>query len=99
MPQDTLRVIAHFRAKPDTVDALKNLLATLIEPTRAEDGCITYELWQNDQDPTDITFVEEWTNHAALETHLATEHIQSALGQLGDLVDAAPDIRTYTVVA
>ena len=46
------------RARHDTVDQVRKILIELIEPTRAEEGCITYELLQNDADPADFTFVE-----------------------------------------
>jgi quinol monooxygenase YgiN len=70
----------------------------LIEPTRKEAGCISYELLQNKQDPTDLTFVEEWESDAALDAHLATEHIREALSKVPDLVAAEPDIRRYSLV-
>ncbi|TNF73803.1 MAG: antibiotic biosynthesis monooxygenase, partial [Acidobacteria bacterium] len=44
MASDTLRVVARLVAKPDKVDELRTLLTGLLEPTRAEPGCISYEL-------------------------------------------------------
>jgi quinol monooxygenase YgiN len=44
-------------------------LASLLEPTRSEVGCIIYELMQNEADPADFTFYEEWTDAAALFVH------------------------------
>jgi quinol monooxygenase YgiN len=98
MSENSLRVVARIKAKPEKVEEVKNLLSGLIEPTRKESGCVVYELLQNKKDPTDFTFVEEWESESALENHFSTEHIQSALPQLGDLAAEAPDIRTYTVV-
>lgn len=95
----TLRVVARIPARPDTVDAVKAVLLTLIAPTRAESGCIRYELLQNHEDPTDFTFVEEWSGDAALQAHMGTPHIAAALGKLGDLLGGAPDIRRYSAVA
>jgi quinol monooxygenase YgiN len=95
---DRLRVVARIIARPDKVVELRLLLAGLIEPTRKEAGCISYELLQNNQDPTDLTFVEEWENDAALDAHLATEHIREALAKVPDLVAAEPDIRRYSLV-
>src|SRR5690606_5074249 len=99
MSNGTLRVVAHITAKPDTVDETKKVLLGLIEPTRAEEGCVTYELLQNNADPTDLTFVEEWSGDSALDAHLATSHIQNALERFGDLLAAPPDIRRYTLIS
>ncbi len=99
MPEDSLRVVARIVAKPDKVEEVRELLSGLIEPTREEEGCIVYELLQNRSDPTDFTFVEEWTNDPALDAHLASAHIQSALPKVQELAAEAPDIRTYRVVS
>jgi len=98
MSANSIRVIARFAAKPDRVDDVSRILTALIEPTRKETGCITYELLQNKNDPTDFTFVEEWTSKTALDQHLATEHIGNCVAQIGEHVEANPDIRIYKVV-
>ncbi len=94
----SLRVVAHLISKPETVERTREVLLGLIEPTRAEDGCITYELLQNDADPTDLTFVEEWTNDAALDAHLASPHLLAARERLADLLAAPSDIRRYRLI-
>ncbi len=94
----TLRVVAHLRAKSDKVDETKNALASLLEPTRAEAGCIRYELMQNDSDPTDFTFVEEWSGNDSLDEHLLTEHIRKLVARADELFAAPPDIRRYTLI-
>lgn len=99
MPSSTLRVVAHFRARSDTIEELKSLLAGLVAPTRAEDGCIRYELHQDNEDPLRVTFIEEWSDDAALDAHLASAHVQAALAQAPDLLDADPDIRRCTMIA
>ncbi|MBF2008123.1 MAG: antibiotic biosynthesis monooxygenase [Chlorogloeopsis fritschii C42_A2020_084] len=91
----TIRVVARIIALPDKVEALKAVLLELIEPTRQEYGCIKYELLQNQSDPTDFTFVEEWASNHALDAHLASTHIEKAVAQLDGLVAAEPDIRRY----
>jgi len=93
----SLHVVAHIPAKPDHADEVRAILEAFIEPTRREPGCITYVLLQNNADPSDLTFVEEWTDAAALDAHLQTDHIRSGLAKLNDLLSGTPDIRRYTV--
>jgi quinol monooxygenase YgiN len=94
----TIRVVAHLPAKKDTIEKTRAALNALIEPTRAEDGCIVYELMQNNADPTDFTFVEEWTSDAALDAHLQSDHIRALQSQADELFAAPPDIRRYTLL-
>lgn len=98
MPANSLRVVARIKAKPENVGEVRELLCGLIEPTRKESGCISYELLQNTDDPTDFTFVEEWESRAALESHAASDHLKAIGPKLRPVLTSAPDIRTYSVV-
>ena len=53
----TIRIVARFVARPETVEELRVLLLGLLEPTRKEPGCVGYELLHNMADPTDFTFL------------------------------------------
>ncbi len=99
MSPTSLRVVARITARKDTVAEVRAILIGLVAPTRAEAGCVVYELLQNRADPTDFTFVEEWASDAAFERHHTTEHIRAAFPKLEALVANPPDIRTYSVVA
>lgn len=94
----TVRVVARLIAFPDKVDDLKALLLKVVESTRTETGCIRYELLQNQADPTDFTFVEEWGSDEALNTHLGSEHVGAALARAPELLVEGPDIRRYSLL-
>lgn len=93
-----IRVVAHITAKPEKIEELKEMLLGLIAPTRVEAGCSRYELHQNNADPTDFAFIEEWESDAALDAHLSAPHLQAAFPRVPELCSAAPDIRRYTLV-
>lgn len=95
----TLRVVAHLTAKSDKIEETRHALLSLVDKTRAENGCITYELMQNNDDSTDFTFVEEWSSDDALNIHLESEHIAQLRARADELFAAPPDIRRYTLIA
>lgn len=100
MPNESsVYVVARLIALPEKTESLKALLVGLISPTRTEKGCLSYELWQNQSDPNDFTFVERWESVANLEAHLSSQHIQDAIAQLDGLVATEPDIRRYTQIS
>lgn len=94
----SLRVVAHLISKPDSINETRDVLLGLIGPTCAEAGCVTYELHQNTADPTDFTFIEEWTDDASLDAHLESAHLAAAREKLGDLLAAPADIRRYRLI-
>src|SRR5512140_3091191 len=90
-----VHVIARHFARPDTVDAVRGILRSLIAPTRAEPGCLKYELFQNVDDPTDFTFVETFASDAALAAHAAAPYVASLAATLGPLTARPSDVRRY----
>ena len=98
MPNQTLKVVARITAQPEKVEQVSSILLSLLEPTRQEQGCIGYQLLQNRADPSDFTFVEEWTSDAALDAHLTTPHVHNAISKLESLLAEAPDARRYAVI-
>jgi quinol monooxygenase YgiN len=94
-----VHVVAHFNARPDTVEAVREVVTGFIEPTRKEAGCITYVLVRNDADPLELTFIEEWASNEALDVHLQTPHLKQGAAKLASLLSKPGDIRRYTLVA
>jgi quinol monooxygenase YgiN len=69
-----LIVIATVVAKKESVEQLKGELLKLVAPTRQEEGCISYTLQQDNEDPSVFIFYETWENLAYLEKHMASSH-------------------------
>lgn len=99
MTVDTsLRVIAHVRAKPDHVAQVQDILMSLVDATRKEPGCLSYELLQNHADQEEFVFVERWASAAAEQAHFVMPHLLATLQQLSGLLASEPQIRRYGVV-
>lgn len=90
-----VHAFATLIARPDTIDATRDALAALVAPSRAEAGCDHYELFQSTDEPTRFQTVERWADAAAVQTHLASDHIQAAFAAAGDLLGAEPVIQSF----
>ncbi|MBX3235237.1 MAG: antibiotic biosynthesis monooxygenase [Nitrospiraceae bacterium] len=98
MERGNIRVVARVTARPDKVEELKHLLATLVEPTRQESGCLSYDLLQGTADDRDFTFVEQWIDQTAIDRHMQSAHVQEVLALVSELTAAQPDIRCYRCI-
>ena len=78
-------MVAKIEALPGKVKVVREILGKLIEPTRKEAGCLTYELWQNKANETDFAFVEVWSSEAALDAHAASQHLEAVAAELQGL--------------
>jgi quinol monooxygenase YgiN len=70
----TIVVFARIKARQDSVESVKSELLKMVEPTRKETGCITYQLHQDNEDPAVFVFYEIWDSAASLERHKDTDH-------------------------
>jgi quinol monooxygenase YgiN len=55
-----------------------HVLQRLVEETRKEKDCLSYQLYQNLDERNDFTVVEDWASNAAIDSHMVTEHVQDA---------------------
>ena len=72
-----LSVVAECFVKEGFAEELKAEMIKLLEPTRAEDGCINYDLHQNQEDENHFIFYENWESAAHLAKHAQSAHIMA----------------------
>jgi quinol monooxygenase YgiN len=92
-------VVAEVKAKPGKEDALRARLLGLIEPTRAEEGCIQYNLHEAAGEPGRLLFYEIWRSKPDLDQHLATPYLQDLFAAIPELVEGDPRIVIYRRIA
>jgi len=67
-----LTLIPFFTIKAGEVEAVRRAHLSVVESTRAEPGCIDYDLYQSLEDPSVLFFYENWTDADALDAHVNT---------------------------
>ena len=60
---------------------LGSLLSGLVSPTRAEAGCLSYELNTSLEKPGVFLFYEKFAGQNALDVHVSSAHFQNFLKQ------------------
>ncbi|MBS3905009.1 MAG: antibiotic biosynthesis monooxygenase [Simkania sp.] len=73
----TILCLSYFQAKPQYRDVLILELLKLVESTRAERGCIYYELFLDNEDPNFLIVAEKFVNQQALDDHEKKPYIVS----------------------
>lgn len=83
-------------------DRIEDFIAAVSEvsvPTRAEDGCVFYELYQTEDDPSVFYFCEEWKDFEDLQKHLASDHVAAFIKALDGVVEVEVEpVRWHKVV-
>ncbi len=74
-----LTIVARIQANPDQTERVKDELSKLISPTRAEAGCIQYDLHQDNDNPAVFVFYENWESRELWQTHMNSPHLKAYL--------------------
>ena len=91
-------VFALVKAKPGMEEAVKQELSALVGPTRAEEGCINYDLHQSLDDKGHFRFYENWTSKELLDRHLQSAHVQRFIAKADGLLAEPPEITLWEMV-
>ena len=70
-----LTIVANSHANPDQIDLVKKELEKLVPITRAEEGCIQYELHRDNDNPAHFMFYESWESRDLWLTHMNAPHL------------------------
>lgn len=79
MSTPKLTITGSVLAKADKIDLVKSELLKLIDITRAEEGCIQYDLHQDNENPAQFLFFENWENRELWQKHMGNSHIAAYL--------------------
>lgn len=83
---DAFVSIAILKAKLGKVDFLRQELLAMIEPTRKEEGCLEYVLYETVHDSSIFYMREAFVNKAAFDLHLASPHFQFLSSKFDELL-------------
>ena len=98
MAEKKVTVMALIKVKVGMEEKAKNELLALVRPTRAEKGCINYDMHQGLIDKSLFLFHENWESEENLKTHFETEHIKNWLRVADELLAEPLDLTTWKKV-
>ena len=96
---ETLRIVASMLVAPGKRDALLPEMKKLVDDTRAEVGCIRYDLFQGDDNPDVLVFIEEWETRPLWEAHMKGEAIRAFNARIHAGAFAAGEVHPLTQIA
>lgn len=99
MTNKQVTVLARINAKAGMTDTVKQEILALIEPTRAEPGCINYDLHQSSSDPCLFMLYENWKSLKDLEEHLEMPYLKAFKEKADRLLAAPLDITLWDMMS
>jgi quinol monooxygenase YgiN len=75
MSTQKLTIVAKIVAKLDKTELVKTELIKLIAITKKEEGCINYDLHQDNENKNIFLFYENWESRELWQKHMNNTHI------------------------
>ena len=83
-----VNVLVWLKAKKGKEVALARALKALVARSRAENGCLTFDLHRSKDNPGDFFIHEIWSREADLANHRLMPHFQYWVGLQGAILES-----------
>ena len=93
-----IKIVATSVIKDEKREEYIQLVKELIEKSKQEQGCISYGLFQDINDPSIITFIEDWQDQKSIELHRNSEHFKRIVPLLADFRVSKGEVNLYKEV-
>ena len=94
-------VIASFHPKKDKANEVKEIILSMIKPTRSEEGNELYNFYEEkNKDGKIISFhlFEIYKNSAALDFHRETTHYKDYRSKIDDLLEKPREVKVLNSI-
>lgn len=89
---DEVHIVCELRCETANRERVRELALQFIEPARAEDGCLYYNLHQKLDEPNTFFIIDGWANQATVDAHAGNAHVANVMKELGPLLTFGPSL-------
>jgi quinol monooxygenase YgiN len=86
-----ITVVAIFEPKAERTEQFLELMAPMVEGSREEQGCLLYDLYEEDGQGRYV-LLEEYVDQEALEAHRGTDHYTTYRASSGDILERPVEV-------
>ncbi|MGL4854450.1 MAG: putative quinol monooxygenase [Lentisphaeria bacterium] len=81
-----ITIVARCVVKSGMIDEFCEVASSLVNCSRKENGCYSYKLFQDINEPNIVSFIEEWESQVAIDAHNNSVHYNKAVASMGNLL-------------
>ncbi len=93
-----IEIMAQGTLKPGCGETFEQLAHELVEKTRQEPGCISYQLCKDLSDSNTYAFLETWQDSSAIYAHNQTSHFTSIVPRFESLFTGPMEVKHYKII-
>lgn len=92
MSDERIVLFARLKVKADAVEKTKKAALAIVADSRAEAGCVNYDIHQSVEDETLFLWHETWKNKAAVDEHFETPFFKEFFQVVQEVAAEPPQI-------
>ena len=92
---EMITIVAKSVVLEGKAEEFKATARELITESQKEAGCLSYDLYQEVNQPNVLTFIEEWIDSEAIEKHNASTHFTQIVPKLAALREGPAEVHLY----
>ncbi|HEX6896540.1 MAG TPA: putative quinol monooxygenase [Bryobacteraceae bacterium] len=82
----SLHFVVRFEPRPGKAEEFRQALLAVIDPSRAESGCIDLQVFESVREPVHFAIHSEWVDETAFELHARMPHTMRFLEAAKELL-------------
>ncbi|MCD4820884.1 MAG: antibiotic biosynthesis monooxygenase [Methanococcoides sp.] len=90
-----IMIVAKNKVREDKKQEFLKITEELIQKSQNEKGCISYDLYEDIDDPYTLTFIESWKDMKAIDLHNKADHFMKIVPKLADLIEGEIEVKMY----
>lgn len=99
MSSQPIILVVNMKAKDGQEETLRDLLGSTARLSRAEDGCLLYELLEAKKEPGSFIVFEKWRDPVSFKAHQDSPHLKEAFSSFERLLASPPSFEPWREVA
>ncbi|MDD2318636.1 MAG: putative quinol monooxygenase [Geobacteraceae bacterium] len=99
MADKKVTVLAKFKAKEGMEEKVRQEIMVCVEPTRAEAGCINYDLHQSADDKRVFMLYENWVSKKLLDEHLQMPYLKKLAAVAAEICSEPLEITLWEMIS
>lgn len=99
MSDEKIVLIAKAKIKPEFVEEAKKAALAIVADSRAESGCVNYDVHQSIEDETVLFWHETWKNKEAIDEHFQTPAFQNFMAKVEPFLAEPPQINLTKMIS
>lgn len=99
MNDEKITLVARLKVRENTIEETKKAALKIVPDSRAEAGCLNYDIHQAIDDPTVFVWHETWKNKAAIDEHFETVFFREFFAKVEPFAVEPPQITLTKMIS